>query len=89
MNDNFSPYCAGECFICEQDKKQEKEKIKMAKDFGTFWVVKRKDGHLKDYGVNWLFDTRRECRESGQIEKGDKPVKVRLIEVEQIERLRR
>ena len=81
MTNCFSPYCSSECFICEQDKKQESEVLKMAKDHGVFWVGKRKDGYLKDYGVEWVYNTRKELRESGNLDKGDKPVKVRLIEI--------
>lgn len=46
-----------------------------------FWVIKNKAGILEVYDKDWIYNTRREVRESGVLIKGDKIVKVKLVEV--------
>ncbi len=47
----------------------------------VFWVIKNKVGILEVYDTSWIYNTRKEARESGNICSGDKPVKVKLVEV--------
>jgi hypothetical protein len=46
-----------------------------------FWVIKSKDGSFMDYDSGFIFNTRKGARESGILIKGDKIVKVKLVEV--------
>jgi len=48
-----------------------------------FWVVKDKEGFLVDYYASCIYDTRRDLRDNTNLVKGEKAVKVKLVEVEQ------
>lgn len=47
----------------------------------VFWVIKNKAGILEVYDTDWIYNTRKEVRESGNLGNGAKPVKIKIIEV--------
>lgn len=82
--------CKSECIICLKLKDNEvqivnlnnkliKGEIKMSK--GIFWVVKNVNGKLVADEVYDVYNTRSDIRDNVTLMKGEKFVKVKLVEI--------